>query len=298
MVANPTLVVLLAAFVAVTWGFSPILEKRGLSSGGAPIQAALVFVAVSTGLYWTVLLASDGGSVLEGVGLWSVAVFGVAGVVGTAVGRIFLFEGVGRVGASVSGACVSTRPVFSAALAWVWLGEGLGAFQLAGISVLVLGLSVVSLSEGGDTSGWTASDLLYPIVAASLFGAGFVLRRFGLLETGMSPLKAVAINETAALLALAAFVTVRDDPGTLRRRRMSYVYFLFGGTAVAAGLLAFFGALSLPEGRVAAVDPIAATAPLFTVGFSYVLLEGVERVTRMLVVGVALTVVGAAVVAL
>jgi uncharacterized membrane protein len=57
-------------------------------------------------------------------------------------------------------------------------------------------------------------------------------------------------------------------------------------------LLAFFTAFSLDAGRVAVVDSLAATAPLFTTLFSAVLLRDVERVTRGVVLGALLVVVG------
>ena len=58
-------------------------------------------------------------------------------------------------------------------------------------------------------------------------------------------------------------------------------------------LLAFFTAFSLEAGRVAVVDSLAATAPLFTAIFSAVLLRDVERVTRGVVFGAVLVVIGA-----
>jgi len=298
MVLLSPVVVLLALTVAVTWGFSPIVEKKGVSIGGTPIQATVVFVLVSVVLYWISLFILLGPGVTDGVTIYSILLFGIAGVIGTALGRIAIFEGIDRVGPSVNSAGISTRPVFSVALAWVFLGEVPSVTQFLGIAVLVLGLVLVSLSDGGDVSGWEYKDLALPIGGAFLFGSGFVMRRFGLIETSLTPLQAVAINETGALLSLLAFFLLTDGYGLGDSPMRSYGYFLVGGVITAVGLLAFFTALSIPEGKVAIVDPIAAGAPAFTIIFSYFLLNDVERITKRLILGLFLTVSGAALVAI
>jgi uncharacterized membrane protein len=295
MISVQMAVLLLALTVAVTWGFSPIIEKKGLSGGGNPVQASVVFVGVSVFLYWLALVATQDNPV-EDLNLFVVVVFGIAGFVGTALGRVAIFEGVERVGPSISSAGVSTRPVFSAGLAWIWLGESLTPSQLIGVAVLVGGLVLVSVSDGGEVTGWKRFDLLFPIGAAGLFGSGFVIRRFGLSETSVTPLQAVAVNETAALLSLAGFGIFGAEK-RFEATAKSYGYFLLGGAVTAVGLLAFFTALSVPEGKVASVDPIAATAPLFTVIFSYLFSGTPEKITLRLVVGILLTVSGAVLVA-
>jgi uncharacterized membrane protein len=289
-------VFLLALTVAVTWGFSPILEKRGLSRGGNPVQASVVFVGVSVFLYWATLLVFRGGSSLTSLNTLVVSVFGVAGFIGTALGRVAIFEGVKRVGPSISSAGVSARPVFSGALAWVWLGERLTVSQLTGITVLVVGLVLLSVSDGGDIGGWNRSDLLLPVGAAGFFGLGFVIRRFGLSEFDITPLQAVAVNETAALLSLILFASLNTDT-KFNTSKKSYIYFILAGVITAIGLLAFFTALSIPEGKVASVDPIAATAPLFTVFFSRLSSRTPEKITRRLLLGLVLTVLGAILIA-
>jgi uncharacterized membrane protein len=55
---------------------------------------------------------------------------------------------------------------------------------------------------------------------------------------------------------------------------------------------------SLPEGDVAIVDPLAAITPLFTTAFSYFLLSDLETVTKGVVAGALVIVVGAALVTL
>lgn len=286
-----------ALIPAVLWGFSPVLEKRGMAGGGGSLQAALSVVTVDTMVYWIALLAMGRGVPFAGVDAWSLGVFVVAGLIGTALGRIAVFAGVHRVGASVNSAAISVRPLFATAIALAWLGEPVGPLTGLGVVVLVSGLIVLTASRGGDLGGWTARDLLIPLAAALAFAVGNVIRRFGLTTTDITVLQAVTLNESAALVALTAFVLAsgrRDE--VLSAPRATYSYFVGAGLLTAMALLSLFEAFD--RGPVAIVDSLAGTAPLFTTFFAAVLLGDLERVTKGVVLGAALIVVGAALITL
>ncbi|WP_255151935.1 EamA family transporter [Halorarius halobius] len=294
--AAPPEVYLLALVPAVLWGLSPVFSKRGMSGGGNPLQASLTVVVVDSALYWAVLLALRGTDVFAGLTPATLALFAVAGLVGTSLGRIAVFIGVERVGAAVNSAAISTRPLFATALAVGFLGERVTLTTGVGVVGIAAGLLVLATARGGDISGWEPRDLLYPVAAAGAFAVGNVLRRFGLQATPTGALEAVALNETAALVGLAAFVAATRGRDVLDAPRRTFGYFAASGTLTAVALLSLFAAFAHPAGKVAVVDPLAATAPLFTAGFAAVLLEDVEAVTRGVVAGAALIVVGVALV--
>lgn len=286
-----SVVVALALVPAVLWGFTPVLSKRGMAAGGSSLQASLVVVVVDSTLYWVALFALQGVDLFAGLSLAAVALFAVAGFVGTALGRVAVFAGVHRVGASVNSAAISTRPLFATVLAVLLLGETVDAWTWVGILVLVSGLGVLTASKGGDIAGWQPSDLVFPLIAAACFGAGNVARRYGLVTfPDVTLLEAVAINETAALVSLAGYALVVGRRDVLDAPRETYAYFAGSGTITAFALLALFAALQ--RGVVALVDPLAATAPLFTTVFAALLLRDLERVTRGVVAGAALVVAG------
>jgi drug/metabolite transporter (DMT)-like permease len=287
----------LALVPAVLWGFSPVLSKRGMAAGGSSLQASLTLVVVDTTLYLGALLVLQGVDAFGSVTPTAAAVFLGAGFVGTALGRLATFTGVDRVGASINSAGISSRPLFATVLAAGFLGQAVRPVVGVGILVLVAGLVVLALSKGGDLSGWRPRDLLFPLAAAFCFGAGNVARAYGLAEfPATTLLEAVALNEAGAFVALAAYGLVAARGDIFDAPRETYAYFAGSGTITAVALVALFAALEL--GRVAVVDPLAATAPLFTTVFAGVLLKDLERVTKGVVLGAALVVVGAAVVVL
>ena len=285
----------LALVPAVLWGFEPVLSKRGMAAGGTSLQASLVVVLVDGVIYWAVLLAVRGGDPFAGVTPWALLVFVVAGLIGTAIGRIATFIGVHRVGASINSAGISTRPLFATLVALVWLGEPVGPLTGIGIVVLVVGLVLLGVSRGGDLEGWSTRDLVYPLAAALAFALGNVIRRFGLTTTDVTTLQAVTVNETASLVFLGAFVLATGRRDVFTAPRETYRYFVGSGLLTAVALLALFEAFD--RGPVAIVDPLAGTAPLFTTIFAASFLGDLERVTRRIVLGAVLIVVGAALIA-
>ena len=128
--------------------------------------------------------------------------------------------------------------------------------------------------------GTMADPVVYALalVPAVLWGFSPILSKRGMAGGGSS------------LQASLVVVAGRGDVFGAPRR--TYAYFAGSGTITAVALLSLFAALA--RGRVAVVDPLAATAPLFTVLFAAVLLRDLERVTRGVVVGAALVVLGAA----
>lgn len=295
--AAPPIVYALALVPALLWGFSPILSKRGMAAGGTSLQASLVVVLVDSTLYLIALAVLQGGGAFSGLTTETLGVFLLAGIFGTALGRLATFAGVDRVGASVNSAGISARPLFATMLAVLFLGEAAAISTAVGVVVLVIGLGALALAKGGDISGWEPWELLFPVGAAGCFAVGNVLRRYGLTSSDVTSLEAVALNEVAALVVLFGYAVARGRVGEVwNAPKETWGYFAASGTITAVALLSLFAAFRHPEGTVAVVDPLAATAPLFTTVFAYFLLGDLERVTRGVVLGAALVVLGVALV--
>lgn len=282
---------LLALSAAVVWSLSMVVAKVGLEEGGTSLQVSLIVAVTDIVVYWTILVATGQAAVVAQIEPIGLVAFILAGIIGTALGRFASFAGIRRVGASINSAGISSRPLFATALAFLLLGEVVPPQVVGGIIVLVVGLVILSLSGGGDVRGWKAYELLFPLSAAGTFALADVLRRFGLTTTIASPLQGVAVNETAGgILLILYIITLRQDAMRDVSRR-TYGFFFAAGLLNATSLLLFFISLSL--GPVAIASSLIATTPLFTAAFAYFLLGDLERITKGLIVGVVLVVVGA-----
>ncbi len=289
-----TEVLVFALIPALLWGLAPIFDKRGMAAGGDAVQASLVVVVVELGCYLLAIALLYGFGGFAGLTLEVVAIFVFAGAIGTALGRIAIFVGVDRVGASINSAILSSRPLFATLIAIPWLGEGVDAVTATGIVVIVFGLTLLATARGGDLEGWTMRDLVWPIAAALTFAVANVARRYGLLEGSITALEAVTINELAGFVVLVGYAVARGQVSTFRRLpRESYGYFAVSGLLTTVAMLSLMIALGLEAGRIAIVDPLVATAPLVTLVFAAVFLRDLERVTRGVLVGATLVVIGA-----
>lgn len=280
----------ISLLAALVWSSSMVVAKRGLADGGTVLQLAVVVAAVDAVSYWLVLVALRGTDALAALPAAAVGAFVLAGLVGTGVGRIASFAGIHRVGASINSAGISSRPLFATLLALVLLGEDVGAQVATGVVLLVAGVAVLSVSKGGDIGGWRPRDLLLPLGAAAAFALADVVRRFGFTTTPATALQGVTLNETAGAVVLAAYLLARRR-GDLRVSRRVAGVFAASGLLNAVSLLLFFVALDV--GPVAVASSLIATTPLFTTLLAYLFLGDLERVTRGVVAGGALVVVGA-----
>lgn len=286
-----------ALLTAVLWGLTGVVMKLGLERGGTSMLATVIVVVVSFSLFLAASTIAYGvGDFYRGVPPAAIGLFVLAGVIGGAFGRLASFVGVDRVGASVNTAVLNARPVFAVALAVVFLHEPLTGQLALGVIVITAGVVVLSLSRGGDIGGWRIRDLVFPGVGALAYAVGNVLRRAGFLTADVNPVSAIVLNEAGGLIVIGAFVTYSRGSELFVASRRTYGYFVLGGLASGGGLLSLFYALRL--GPVVVVDPLAATPPLFAILFTYLLLGGIERITRRLILGATLVVVGIALVTL
>lgn len=284
---------LLALSTAIVWGIQPIPARRGLAVGGNPLQVTVVGAGVSAAIAWAALVVTAGpGQLLAAVPAFGIGIFLAEGMIGNTIGRFGFNVGVERIGASITTATSNTYPLFASVFALLLLAEPITLPEAVGMVVITAGLFVLGLSRGGNLEGWRFSDLVFPLGAAVVWGFGTVLGRFGLTVTPATPLQATAITVTSGFGVLVGYVVARDRFEAFEASRRSYLYFAVGSLFGVAGFLMMFEALD--RGRVVVVAPLAATSPLFTTAFTWVLLEDLERVTVGVIVGTAVVVAGVA----
>lgn len=280
-----------AVLAAVFFGIDGVVGKRGIEAGGDAILASLVVAAVSMlvfGAIATVTSAPFSVLIREPTGT---ALFFLSGVLSSGFGVILIYEGIGRVGASVNSAVLHSRPLYAVIFGLLLLGESVSSVTLIGIVIVVGGLLTVSTSRGGDIRGWTPRDVLVPLGAAGFVALGNVVRRYALTRTEVPLIEGIAVNALGGLVVIAGYVLVRGQNERLRAPGAAYAWFVGAGVVVAIALWCLFFALE--RERVAIVEAIVSTAPLFTLLLSVVLLRDVERVTGRLLAGTALIVIGA-----
>jgi drug/metabolite transporter (DMT)-like permease len=154
-------------------------------------------------LLWGVALWGGGWQSLSGAGL---GVLALSGVVGIFVGDTALFACMNRLGPRRSGVLFACHAIFSAVLAWVWLGETLSGITLVGSAMLVGGvmMAIVWGKRDGENHTWeeTRGRLGVGValgLVAALCQALATLMVKPMMAHGIDAVAASAVRMTAAL---------------------------------------------------------------------------------------------------
>lgn len=288
-------VVLYSLIPAVMWGLSPTFTKRGIVRGGSSLQASVVVVAVGV-ICYGVGLAFVGR--LTSLGTLSPTVWLVftgSGIAG-AVAWLASYTGVDKVGASVNSAIFNSHPLFATVIALFSLGEALSPQTAVGIMVLVIGLLLVADSKGGNRGGWARSYLVFPIIASGAYAISNVVRRYGLTMTSVTTLEAITINAVVTFVILILYGSVRRETSILPPSFDAFRAFAISGFLSAVALFFLFEAFA--RGPVAIVSALSGLSPVIATLVTAVMLSDVEKVTRRVIAGACLVVVGAALISL
>src|SRR5262245_21180348 len=147
----------LALIAAVLSAVATIAIRQGLRSSDA-YAGFWVNVVVGTVGFWAAALVTGQIRHPSSSGL---ALFALAGLVGTVGGRLLRFFAIERVGASIAAALINLYPLISSLLAIVLLGERVTTALVVGTVVITLG--TVLLSASGKTGGFRAWHLTLPL---------------------------------------------------------------------------------------------------------------------------------------
>ncbi|WP_243383884.1 DMT family transporter [Geothrix alkalitolerans] len=138
---------------------------------------------------------------------------GVSGLIGFAVGDAVLFEAFVVIGARLAMLLMTLSPIFSALLAWLFLGQSLNLPKVLAMAVTLGGIAWV-VWDGGDRE---PHPHLWRGVALGVGGAlgqsvGLLFSLKG-LAGGFPPISANLIRVTAGLGALLLYFGARDRLG-------------------------------------------------------------------------------------
>ena len=274
---------LLALASSAVWGTSDFFAGLKSRTISPPAVVAVTQGAALLALSAVLLVRHTGLSPsFTGHGPWWAAAAGVAGAAGLVCFYTALASGTMGVVAPISslGALV---PVFLGLLT----GEHPSATAWVGMAVAVTG---AALASGPELAGAVPPrPVILAALAAVFFGTALYSldrgARYALLETlwGM--------RLTSVALFVVAGLVVRTVGGT-RRRDLPALAVIGLGDVTANGLFAY----SSSQGMVSVSSVLGSLYPVATVFWAWLLLG--ERLRRVQVVGVALTLVGVVAIAM
>lgn len=279
----------LALLSAFFFGLGPVILALGYRRTASAELAILVSMLV--GLPLLILIAPLlGGIQLAGLGLTTIVLFAIGGLLGPLMGRGFLYLGIERLGSSRAFTIQHTAPLITAIAAVFILAESVAAGQWFAILIIIGGMAIVGRqSRTAIPDSVRISGLMFALLAAISFGLRPVIFKMGFQESP-DPMMASIVGASAAFIMLLVFLTFTGRIRKLRFDRRSLL--LFGIVGILNNLGFLVVNFSFNAGDVSVVYPINSIAPLITFGLSFLILQNVERLSWKDLVGTLAVVAG------
>jgi drug/metabolite transporter (DMT)-like permease len=273
-----------ALCAAIAYALSFILSKRGMGHS-TPITVTFVSLLIQMTVLSIIVVA------YTGIPATPQVVFGIFVIAGVlqAVVRQLTYIGIEKIGAARSGPIRASVPLWSAALAILFLGERMTATIAVGTLFVFSGIVLISWRADHGVKDFRLWYVGAPLLAAVLGGVVYPLRRYA-LQFSNEPIYFGAIVGIVGFICTAAYLSLPITKERLVWNRASLGYFAGAGAFESLGLLLVFYALTY--GPVVMVTPLTATLPLWVVLGSRLFLDDVEKITVRIVAGAALVVLG------
>lgn len=267
-----------------------------------PVEAGF-FIVLATNVVFPALLFAVELGVRAAPYAWhwkGAGLFAIGGVVGTFLGRRFLFDTVKLLGPSRASVFHSTAPAFALIGAWLLAGEILGAYEIALMAVVWAGLWLAQPRAGSQHA--LAPEVLRKGFLAGLFtvagfGFGNVLRGLAMRDWSEAALGTV-IASAAALACQFAVTRNWARIGAQLRAADRAAILLYTGCGVSTSLGSIFISLAMTRIEIALAVLVVHTTPLVIFPVSVFLLKNREELTGRTLSGAALVLAGIALLAL
>jgi uncharacterized membrane protein len=222
----------------------------------------------------------------------SIIYFIVAGIFSPALVRWLYFISLDRIGASVSSSILATGPAFTAIMALVFLKEKITPQIGLGIIIVIAGIVIFErdMNNKKQIGKRNRKDLIFPLLAAFLFSFAVVARKMG-LNILDSPILGVTVGFGTSLVFYAGMCLVSKKlRASISIASKDLPYFLGSGIFLTSAWLVMFYALSIGDAII--VTPLANLHPLVVLVLSYFFLGDIEKITKGILAGVGVVVVG------
>ena len=272
---NLSLSVIFAIASSFSYTGTLILLRKGMESGSS--TAAILFIDVIVGTGGFIIAWYLGSFSLVSINqiLW----FMLSGFFGAGLGTITHFIGIQRIGVSRATPIHSASPIWAVLLAIFILGEQPQNIVLAGTTLIIVGVFLLSLPEKEDTpgfKGWLDSGCIYPLISSISYGLSPVFVKIA-FSYGKVPFIGIGISFWVGLATMFFYKRFMEDGGKIIIDKRSGKFFTTAAlfNLAASGFL--WSAFSL--GDLTIVLPLSRITPLWVVILSIIFLKKQEKVT-------------------
>jgi len=226
------------------WSFTSIyFSEAGKLIGSFNVNK--IRLAMAALIYTIILTSLHGSPIPENVNYTQLYWLGLSGLIGLFFGDACGFKALVMIGPRLTTLIYAVTPVITTLIAWIFLGEVLSLYDLAGIAVTISGITWVVahrkfsrqqvFSTDGDhpDKGSLFKGIMLGLGAALGQAVGLVLAKKGIMFSGseMNPMDASFIRIIFAMVGIWLLSGMRSNKVTLieiLRNKKAMVY-SFGG---------------------------------------------------------------------
>jgi drug/metabolite transporter (DMT)-like permease len=228
---------------------------------------------------------------------------GTSGIIGLVLGDVFLYQAYRAIGARMGMLLLSLSPVIAALVAWLFLGETLGIFEILGIIITLAGIAWVVMNENGTRKNGAnhAESKTYLIGLVCGLGAatgqafGMVLSKKG-LSGGFSPISGNVIRIVTAAVTLWIITLLQGQAKPTFEQLSSQprsIWPLVAGMIAGPILGVSFSLYAVQNANVGVASTLIALPPIFLLPISYFVFK--EHIGWSAIAGTFLAMVGVAI---
>lgn len=284
-IASALLATLSAVFFAVE-----ISLIRKSTVKGEPIDAAMITMWINLLIFAPLALFYYPDF---GLNIKTILAFTAAGIFGSFLARICLYEGTKRVGASKSSPILKGDLLIASLVGLIILEEPITTGHISGILVLLAGVILVSYEMEKEKTGsnWKPKiGLLYPFGAMIFSGLSRPFAKVG-LSAGTPVIAGLTVKFFVATAILSTYYIKKGNSPLAPFKARGRNYFIGAGIATSIGMWLIYSALR--SSRVVVVMPFWSLSPLFVLVISYFFLKRLESISGKLILGTILVIIGA-----
>ena len=210
-----------ALTTALCWAFTSLFfSEAGKLIGSFKVNNIRLLMAVS--IYTVVLLFYKGSLIPETLTINHVIWLGLSGIAGLVIGDGAGFKAMVMIGPRLTSLLYSLAPVMASIIAWLFLGEALGLFDMLGISLTMGGIGWVvserqynknNLSDSHPDKGSLRLGILLGIIAALGQATGLVFAKYAMMDVGaeIPPMEASFIRMLISLICIWTIAALRGQ---------------------------------------------------------------------------------------
>jgi drug/metabolite transporter (DMT)-like permease len=228
---------------------------------------------------------------------------GTSGIVGLAIGDLFLFQAYVSLGPRLGLLFLSLSPALASILAWIFLDETLSSGNIFGIILTLAGIAWVVLesntkgksSAGNNPEALRKSSLkgiIAGLIAAAGQAFGVVLAKFG-LGNNFPPLSANVIRMTAAFLALWLVTIFQGQViSTVQQAndQKSGLLYILGGAIFGPLVGVSLSLFAIQNTNIGIASTIIALPPIFLLPVGHFIFK--EHISWRAIMGTFIAVIG------